>query len=211
MSHLQEKMKEFLNSDDQYPCTRYYPGLFFQRFLVVSRARQLHLKEMMRYELKAYTTSLFEDNHILRKDDESQLALAIDKHFNNGVSIETTPNAVPCMERYVIGGGYLIRNQKWKKGDNHCKIAKVYADFTIKHYGLATVVFVGYDAGPPIKNNTHKRNKQNMHELIVHFVSDVEFECQQEEFLSMESSKQRLIKSISEEMLTRSCIVLRAR
>lgn len=112
------------------------------------------------------------------------------------------------MERYVIDGDYLTRKQKWKKGDT-CKIDKEYADFTIKTYGLATVVLVGHDAGPPIKNNAHKRNQQNMHECCVHFVGDVEFESQQEEFLSMRSSKQLLIKSISEEMVVRGCMVFK--
>lgn len=102
----------------------------------------------------------------LRKDDKSQLAHAMDEYFNNGVSIETTPDAVPCMERHVIDGGYLIRKPKLKKGDTYCKIAKVYADFTIKHYGLATVVFVGYDAGPPIKNDTHKKNQQTCMNVV---------------------------------------------
>lgn len=45
---------------------------------------------------------LFDNNHILRKVDEPQLVHAIDEHFNNVVSIETTADAVPCTERYVI-------------------------------------------------------------------------------------------------------------
>ncbi|KAJ8896161.1 hypothetical protein PR048_001504 [Dryococelus australis] len=54
------------------------PGLLFQRFIVVSRTGQLYPEEVMRYELSAYLTSLFEDNHILRKAAKPQLAHAID-------------------------------------------------------------------------------------------------------------------------------------
>lgn len=39
---------------------------------------------------------------------------------------------------------YMIRKLKWKEGDMYYKIAKVYADFTIKHNGLVTVVFNEY-------------------------------------------------------------------
>ena len=186
------------------------PGLLFQRFLVVSRTGELDLEEVMKYELSAYPTSLFEYNHILRKADKPQLAHAIDEHYNNQASIETTPDAALCTERYVIDGGFLIRKLKWKKRDTYSKIAKLYADFTIKHYGLATVVFDGYDAGPSIKDNTHKRRQKNIHYPIVHFTGDTEFEGKQEEFLSLGSNKQQLIKLISEEMVLRGCTVFQA-
>lgn len=39
----------------------------------------------MKNELSVYPTSLFDDNHILRKGDKPQLAHAIDKHFNKWV------------------------------------------------------------------------------------------------------------------------------
>lgn len=52
----------------------------------------------------------------------------------------------------------MIRKLKWKKGDTYWVVAKVYADFIIEHYGLAIVVSDGYDAGPSIKDNTHKRS-----------------------------------------------------
>ena len=41
------------------------------------------------------------------------------------------------------------------------------ADFTIRHYGLATMVFDGYGA-PSIKDNTHQRRSMNVHR-VVHF------------------------------------------
>lgn len=37
---------------------------------VLSNTGQLDIEEVMRYELRAYPTSLFEDNHILRKADK---------------------------------------------------------------------------------------------------------------------------------------------
>lgn len=81
-------------------------------------------------------------------------------------------DAVLCTEGYVLDGGYLIWKLKWEKGVTYCKIANVQADCTIKHYGLATVVFNVYDAGPSIKDNTHKRKQENIHYPIVPFNGD---------------------------------------
>lgn len=58
----------------------------------------------------------------------------------------------------------------------YCRIAKVYADFTIKHYELATVVFDGFGAGISIKDNTHKIRPQNIYDPIVQFIRDTEFQ-----------------------------------
>lgn len=125
-----------------------HPGLLFQHFLFVFWTGQLDLEEMMRCELSVYPTSLFEDIHILRKTYNPQLTHAISEHFNNGASIETTPDSVSCTERYIIDEGYLMRKLKWKKRDKHCKIDMVYAGFRIKHYWMTAVVFGRYDAGP---------------------------------------------------------------
>jgi hypothetical protein len=183
-------------------------SLLFQRFLVVSRTGELDLEEVMKYELSAYPTSLFEEKDILRKADKPQLAHAIDEHYNIQASIETTQYADSSTERYVIDGGFLIHKLKWKKGDTYNRIAKQYAEFTVKHYGLATVVFDGYEAGPSIKDNAHKRRQKHIHYPIVHFTGDTEFEGKQEEFLSLGSNKQKLIKLIREEMVNRGCTVI---
>lgn len=69
----------------------------------------------MRFELSAYSTSLFEDNHILRKANKQQLAHSIDEHFNNGGKqqwIETAQGDVPFTKIYLINKGFLIRKLK---------------------------------------------------------------------------------------------------
>jgi len=58
-----------------------------------------------------------------------------------------------------------------------------------------TVVFDGYDEGPSIKDNTHERRGQNIHP-IVSFTAEIEFSGKQEEFLSRDVNKQRLISSL---------------
>lgn len=88
----------------------------------------------MRYELSAYPTSLFEDNHILIKADKPQLSYAIDEHFNNGTSIENASDVVPCTESYIIVEGYLIRKLIWETRYMYSKISNVYANFTVRQY-----------------------------------------------------------------------------
>lgn len=64
----------------------------------------------------------------------------------------------PPTEHYVFDVGSLVYCLAWKKGDSYGAIAQSYADFTIRHYGKATVVFDGYSKGPSIKDNTHQGN-----------------------------------------------------
>jgi 5'-3' exonuclease len=186
------------------------PGLLFQRFLVASRTGHLSIEEVMTYELSPYPSSLFEDKNTLRKADKPQLAHAMYDHCNKMPSSETTSDVVPKTERYVLDGGNLLRKLKWMKGDTYGKISKAYADFTIKHYGVATVVFDGYEAGPTIKDNTHRRRKQNIHYPLVNFSSETEFDGKQEEFLSVGSNKQQLISLTSDQLRMVGCSVIQA-
>ena len=70
---------------------------------------------------------------------------------------ESLMNSIPKTDCYVLDGGYLLHRLPWKKGDSYNAIAESYADFTVRHYGQATVVFDGYGEGPSIKDNTHQR------------------------------------------------------
>ena len=63
-------------------------------------------------------------------------------------------NCIPETECYVLDGGSLLYRLPWKKGDTYNAIAESYADFTVRHYGQATVVFDGYQDGPSIKDIT---------------------------------------------------------
>lgn len=47
-------------------------------------------------------------------------------------------DAIPKTARYEFDGGSLLHKLKWRRGDTYGKIAKAYADFTIKDYGAAT-------------------------------------------------------------------------
>ena len=140
--------------------------------------------------VRSHHLSLFEDNDILRRADKPKLAQALLAHCSNTLSIESTSDAIPQTERYVLDGGSLLHKLKWNRGDTYGNIAKSYAEYTSKHYGSATVVFDGYEAGPSIKDNTHQRRGQSSLHPVVNFTRDTEFEGKQEEFLSRGSNKQ---------------------
>ena len=65
-------------------------------------------------------------------------------------------NSIPITDRYVLDGGSLLHHLPWRKGDSYNAVAESYADFTVRYYGRATVVFDGYGEGPSIKDNTHQ-------------------------------------------------------
>lgn len=89
-----------------------------------------------------------------------------------------------------------MRELKQTKGNAYYKIAKVYADISIKHYVSKTVVFDGYDAGISIKENAHKRKHETT--IIQYFTSPVILNWKGNRKNSFQwDNKQHLIKLIS--------------
>jgi len=118
------------------------PALLFQRFLVMSRSRDLSLGEVLSYELNPCPPALFEARNMFRKANKPQLAQAI-RDLATDLSSKAVINSVPETDCYVLDGGSLLHHLPWKTGDSYGAIAKSYADFTVRHYGQATVVFDG--------------------------------------------------------------------
>ena len=66
-------------------------------------------------------------------------------------------NYIPKTDCYVLDGGSFLHRLPWKKDDSYNAIAESYADFTVRHYGQATVLFDACGEGPSIKYYTHQR------------------------------------------------------
>ena len=186
------------------------PALLFQRFIVVSQTGVLSMQEVMKHELSTYPPALFDARHIFREADKPQIATAITEHASSVTSgdYEVVKESAPKTDHYVLDGGSLLHRVPWKAGDSYGSIAQSYADFTIRHYGLATVVFDGY-GGLSIKDNTHQRRGMNVHP-VVHFTADTEFIGKKEKFLSRASNKEGLISLISAQLRNRGCNVIQA-
>ena len=118
-------------------------------------------------------------------------------------------NSLPETDCYVLDGGSLLHRLPWKTGDSYGAIAESYADFTVRHYGQATVVFDGYGEGPSIKDNTHQRRGKNMHP-VVSFTAETQFSCRKEDFLSRDENKAHMIALISTALTERGCHVIQS-
>ena len=180
-------------------------ALLFQRFIVVSQTDDLSMQEVMKHELSTNPPALFEARHIFREADKPQIATAITEHASSVTSgeYEVVKESISKTKYYVLDGESLLYRVPWKAGDSYGFIAQSYADFTIRHYGLATVVFDGY-GGPSIKDNTHQRRGINVHPVF-HFTADTEFIVKKEQFLSRAYNKERLF---SAQLRNRGCNVI---
>ncbi|KAG1684201.1 hypothetical protein GQR58_009491 [Nymphon striatum] len=107
------------------------PALLFQRFLVVSQTGDL------------------------------QIVGGGNKNYATTKSDNAVNQTVPGTDHYVLDGGSLIHRLKWTEGFTYSSIADEYASFTVRHYGKATVVFDGYEAGPSTKDCSHQRRNRN--------------------------------------------------
>ena len=118
-------------------------------------------------------------------------------------------NSIPKTDCYVLDGGSLLHRLPWKKSDSYNAIAESYADFTVRNYGQATVVFDGYGKGPSLTENTHQRRGKHLHP-IVSFTAETEFSGKKEDFLSRDKNKADMIALISTVLTKRGCHVIQS-
>ena len=97
-----------------------------------------------------------------------------------------------------------------KTGDINNRIAESFADFTLKHYELAVVVFDGYTENPYINDNTYLRRGHNLYP-IVSFTPETVFSGKKEEFLARDINKSNMIGLISNSLERRGCNVLQSK
>ena len=81
-----------------------------ERFLVVAKAGELSLEEVVSYELSSFLPALFEARNVFRKADKPQLAHAISEYARDGIL-----DFVPETERHVLDGGSLDTVEKRRK------------------------------------------------------------------------------------------------
>ncbi|KAG1714479.1 hypothetical protein GQR58_001251 [Nymphon striatum] len=147
----------------------------------------------------------FEASYLTRKPEKPQLAKAIDDYACSLLD-EAVTNEVPQTESYVLDGSSKVQ---WTKGSTYGAIADCYVDFTLRNYGMATVVFDGYHDEPSVKDSTHQRRQQKNHPKVS-FTPTTVFTGKKEEFLSQGSNKQGLINMISDRLREKGCKVMNA-
>jgi len=118
-------------------------------------------------------------------------------------------NSLPETDCYVLHGGSLLHRLPWKTGDSYGAIAECYGDFTVRHYGQATVVFDGHRERPSIKDNTHQTWEKNMNP-IVSFTAETQFSGKKEDFLSHHENKADMYALISKGLTERGCHIIQS-
>ncbi|KAG1678682.1 hypothetical protein GQR58_013306 [Nymphon striatum] len=141
-----------------------------------------------------------------QKESECAPTIAKDVELEDD---EAVTNEVPQTESYVLDGGSLMHRVQWTKGSTYGAIADCYVDFTLRNYGMATVVFDGYHDQPSVKDSTHQRRQQKNHPKVS-FTPTTVFTGKKEEFLSQGSNKQGLINMISDRLREKGCKVMKA-
>ena len=83
------------------------PPLLFQSLIVISRAGELSMQDILEYELSPFPPALFEASYMFRKPDKPQLARAIE-NYATGHSDEAVSNEMSRTDNYVLNGGSLL-------------------------------------------------------------------------------------------------------
>ena len=127
------------------------PQLLFQR-LIATVPTSEDLKEVFKYELCSFPSSLFDSNALPRQANKSQLADALwDLAGKTAQSSQIQSGA------YVLDGGALLQRVPWPRGKTYQEICTIYAEYIKKKYGEnITTVFDGYSV-PSTKDVTHMR------------------------------------------------------
>ena len=106
-------------------------------YLVLS---DVDIEEVMKYELQTFPPSLFETAMVLRKPNKPQLAKALQEHALNTKSmIPESSFDKNKNHQFILDCGSLVHEIKWQTGATYNEIAKAYASFVLKHYGIKYV------------------------------------------------------------------------
>ena len=142
------------------------------------------------------------------KADEPPLGTAILDHVN-----ATSPNSsgteTVTSDHHVLDGGSLLHRVPWEKGISYDEVAMTYATFVSRRYFPPTVVFDGYEAGPSIKDPTHKRRNPVMKPEIQITVA-TKF-AGKKDVLGKESNKNQIIGLILPPLRTEMCNAIQSR
>ena len=117
--------------------------------LVAAVQREENLESYFEYELATEPTSLFK-NGMLRKAVKSELKNIIIK--------DTYPiQNIPKDTNFVIDGGALLYQTKWKKNQTFKEIIERCYHCLKYKYPSCTVIFDWYSTKPSIKDHEHAR------------------------------------------------------
>ena len=184
------------------------PQLLFQRFITAANSTYEDIKELFRYELCSFPSSLFESPDFLRQPNKASLADELWK-FLSASGYVPDDSSGPKDVQFVIDGGSLLQRLqwRWKRGNTFQTIIGAYVHFVRSHYPRALVVFDGYASGPSTKDMAHLRRTKRQKGATVHFSTDMVLQTSKEQFLVNKENKQRFISALGVALETTSTVV----
>lgn len=178
---LQHMIGTLTVQDDVIPIE---PNLIFQRISLI-KATPEEKKHFFEYELSPYPQTLF-DECGFRKNNKSDLYTYFEEITENLHDTEKFG--------YVIDGGMLLHQTKWKTGQMFSEIMDHYIKILKKTYGQCIcVVFDGYNT-PSIKAWERNRRKKNYFCAEYNINYSSKLQVAQEKFLSNSKNKARFIE-----------------
>ena len=88
---------------------------------MISRTRDLSLKDVLNYESSPFLPALSEANYVFRKAEKQQLARAIEEYASaqcdeaSEQCDKPVTNDIPKTDSYVLDGGSLVQCVPWTK------------------------------------------------------------------------------------------------
>ena len=182
------------------------PQLLFQRLLILANNSDYSLDDLLKYELSAQPTALFDKHGLLRQANKPQLADALPSTSSN--EGQQTRDSKPVYN--VLDGGSLLQRFPWKRGETFDSIASTYVKY-VNTFANPLVVFDGYETDSYTKYMTHIRRSKGAVGPKVFFTGSMALKSKKEHFLANVENKQKFINFLSEKLQTQGIKTLHSK
>ena len=132
---------------------------------------------------------------LMRSGDKSELQKGVIKLVPQCVIEEHPPHVV-----FVLDDGALLQHLPWPKGATYGELCHSYIHYVQQHYKKALVVFDGYNSGPTIKDEAHKKKHRNVISADVDVRKQLVLRLNKPAFRANAENKQKFIFLLGEEL-----------
>ena len=179
------------------------PQLLFQRLTAAAESMSYNNRDLFRYELSSFPTSLFETPFILRPPTKSDLADELWKAAQEGMPVMPRREEI----QYVLDVGAILHIIPWQRGATIASILKTYCDYVTKAYGSPIIVFDGY-LGTTTKNIEHLRRGSRRESPVIEFSAETTILAKKEDFLNNLNNKHRFLSFLCHVLQQKSCTAI---
>lgn len=152
------------------------------------------LQEIFSHELSNVSLSLFDEGGSLRAPNQNAMFTELEK------VTKPTKLTFPVNEtniKIVIDGNFLLQKVKWKKNTSFAIIIQEYANYVLKNFGKAVVVFEDHTEDSEFMSMKPKDSKARQVQCDLQIIPNI----LQNEFLKSLTNKMNIIKLICKQFL----------